>query len=198
MRQDYGRAGFIRPQWVFLVGNYTGKWGISYSPFLIFQGGRPYNLTTPYDLTGDSFFNSRPSYAGASANPNDVVDTSFGSLNTIPQPGESLVPADLGNSPNGFAMNLRISRSFGVGPGLRKPPVRDQAEDLVVLGEAGLREVVEAVVGVVVAAVEEGLVEAALGVVASEEACAAEAVVVRAAEWEIPAASTRSISARRR
>jgi hypothetical protein len=116
LMQDYGRAGFIRPQWVFLVGNYTGKWGISYSPFLIFQGGRPYNLTTPFDLTGDSFFNSRPSYAGASANPNDVVNTSFGSLNTIPQPGESLVPADLGNSPNGFAMNLRISRSFGIGP----------------------------------------------------------------------------------
>ncbi len=116
LRQDYGRAGFIRPQWVFLVGNYSGKWGISYSPFIIFQGGRPYNLTTPYDLTGDSFFNSRPSYANGSSNSNDVVDTSFGSLNTIPQPGESLVPANLGNSPDGFAVNLRVSRSFGVGP----------------------------------------------------------------------------------
>ena len=115
LMQDYGRAGFVRPQWLFLVGNYNGKWGISYSPFLIFQGGRPYNLTTPYDLTGDAFFNSRPSYATSASNSN-VVDTSFGNLDTIPQSGEALVPANLGNSPSGFAMNLRISRSFGIGP----------------------------------------------------------------------------------
>ncbi len=116
LMQDYGRAGFVRPQWVFLVGNYNGKWGISYSPFLIYQGGRPYNLTTPYDLTGDAFFNDRPSYATSGSNPNNVVDTSFGSLNTIPQSGEQLVPANLGNSPSGIAVNLRISRSFGIGP----------------------------------------------------------------------------------
>ena len=41
LMQDYGRAGFIRPQWLFLVGNYTGKWGISFNPFIIFQGGSP-------------------------------------------------------------------------------------------------------------------------------------------------------------
>jgi Carboxypeptidase regulatory-like domain len=121
LMQDYGRAGFIRPQWVFLVGNYTGKWGISYSPFLIYQGGRPYNLSTPYDLTGDAFFNSRPSYATSSSDPNNVVDTGFGSLNTIPQSGESIVPVNIGNSPSGFAMNLRISRSFGIGPKVESP-----------------------------------------------------------------------------
>jgi hypothetical protein len=78
---------------------------------------------------------------------------------------------------------------------LRKPPARDQAEALAVLGEAVLGEADQAEVGgaVVEAEEEEGLVEAALGVVASVEA-----VVVRAAEWEIPAAGTRSISAPRR
>jgi len=116
LSQDYGRAGFIRPQMLFLMGNYSGPWGLSFNPFLVFQQGRSFDLTTPYDLTGDAFFNDRPSYAGASANPSDVVQTSFGALNAIPQAGETMVAPNIGNSPSSFALNLRVSRSFGVGP----------------------------------------------------------------------------------
>lgn len=116
LMQDYGRAAFIRPQWLFLMGSYTGPWGITFNPFVIAQQGRPYNITTPYDLTGDAFFNDRPSYAGASSNAGDVVQTSFGALNVNPQPGESLLPNDLGNSPPGIAVNLRLGKSIGVGP----------------------------------------------------------------------------------
>ena len=65
LRQDYGRASFVRPQWLFLMGNYNGPWGITFNPFLISQAGHPYNVTSPYDLTGDNFFNDRPSYAGS-------------------------------------------------------------------------------------------------------------------------------------
>ena len=49
------------------MGNYNGPWGITFNPFLIAQAGRPYNVTSPYDLTGDNFFNDRPSYTSASA-----------------------------------------------------------------------------------------------------------------------------------
>ena len=35
LKQDYGRASFVRRNMVFLIGNYTGKWGISYNPFLV-------------------------------------------------------------------------------------------------------------------------------------------------------------------
>ena len=116
LSQDYGRAAFIHPRMLFLMGNYTGPWGIAFNPFLVYMAGNPFNLTTSYDLTGDAFFNDRPSYAGSAANPSDVYDTPFGNLDSIPQAGEAIVAPNLGNSPSSFALNLRISRSWGIGP----------------------------------------------------------------------------------
>jgi hypothetical protein len=121
LRQDYGRASFIRPQWVFLMGTYNGPWGITFNPFLIAQAGHPYNVTSPFDLTGDNFFNDRPSYAGSSSPAGDVVQTAFGALNVNPQMGESIVPVSLGNSPSAVAVNLRVGRTFGIGPKVATP-----------------------------------------------------------------------------
>jgi Carboxypeptidase regulatory-like domain len=121
LRQDYGRASFVRPQWLFLMGNYTGPWAITFNPFLIFQAGSPYNVTSPYDLTGDNFFNDRPSYAGPTATASNVVQTGFGALDVDPQTGEKLLPISIGNSPNGIAVNLRVGRSFGIGPKVETP-----------------------------------------------------------------------------
>ncbi len=119
LMQDYGRAGFVHPQWVFLMGNYTGPWGLTFNPFLIAQAGQPYNLSTSYDLTGDTFYNDRPSFgtaADCTAGSASYVSTSFGCLDAVPQPGEAIVPIDLGNSPSAVAVNLRLSRTFGIGP----------------------------------------------------------------------------------
>jgi len=73
-------------------------------------------VTTATDLTGDNFFNDRPAYATATSNPDDVVQTNLGALDTDPGAGETLVPNDLLNSPRSIAVNLRLSRSFGIGP----------------------------------------------------------------------------------
>ncbi|MGB6746109.1 MAG: TonB-dependent receptor, partial [Terracidiphilus sp.] len=124
LSQDYGRASFVRPQMVFLMGNYTGPWGLTFNPFLVAQGGRPFNVTTANDLTGDNFFNDRPSLAasssdcatGAGPSPSQYVQTSFGCLNTIPVEGETLVRPDSMFGPASVAVNLRVSRSWGVGP----------------------------------------------------------------------------------
>jgi len=116
LRQDYGRASFVRPQWLFLMGSYTGPWAITFNPFLIAQAGSPYNITSPYDLTGDNFFNDRPSYAGPLTIASNVVQTGFGALDVDPQSGESIIPSSLGNSPPGVAVNLRVGRTFGIGP----------------------------------------------------------------------------------
>ncbi len=116
LRQDYGRASFIRPQWLFLMGNYNGPWGITFNPFLIAQAGRPYNVTSPYDLTGDNFFNDRPSYTNASPTAPNIVSTGFGTLNLVPGAGDTIIPISLGNSPSAVAVNLRVGRSFGIGP----------------------------------------------------------------------------------
>ena len=103
------------------MGNYNGPWGITFNPFLIAQAGRPYNVTSPYDLTGDNFFNDRPSYTSAPATTSNVVQTSFGTLDLVPGAGESIVPVSLGNSPSSVAVNLRVGRSFGIGPKVASP-----------------------------------------------------------------------------
>jgi len=118
LKQDYGRAGFVSRNMVFLMGNYTGPWGISFNPFLIAQSGKPFNITTNNDLTGDAFFNNRPSFATSTSVASNVVQTSFGAFDTVPQSGETIIPNNLGNGPAAVAVNLRVSRSIGIGPKL--------------------------------------------------------------------------------
>jgi hypothetical protein len=108
---------------LFLMGTYNGPWGLSFNPFLIAQAGRPFNVTTENDLTGDNFFNDRPGLASSSdcaatggPQPSQYAVTPFGCLDTIPGSGESLLPINLGNSPSSIAMNLRVSRAWGLGP----------------------------------------------------------------------------------
>jgi uncharacterized membrane protein YgcG len=119
LSQDYGRAGFASRNMVFLMANYTAPWGLTFNPFLIAQSGRPYSITTNNDLTGDSFFNDRPSVAASSfcSSPNqDYVQTSFGCLDAFPQEGSTIIPANLATGPAAVAVNLRVSRSIGLGP----------------------------------------------------------------------------------
>ena len=124
LMQDYGSAIWVHPQWTLVAGQYTGPWGLVFNPFLIAMQGHPYNITLSTDLTGDSFFNNRPSYATVSdcpsTSPNYVL-TTFGCLNTNPQEGTTLLPDDLGNAPPSVALNLRLARTFGIGPKVSGP-----------------------------------------------------------------------------
>lgn len=123
LKQDYGRAGFVRPQMLFLMGTYNGPWKLSFNPFLIAQAGRPFNVSVENDLTGDNFFNDRPGVVSASdcsatagPQPTQYALTPFGCLDTIPGAGEALLPINLGKSPSAVALNLRVSRAWGLGP----------------------------------------------------------------------------------
>ncbi len=119
LNQDYGRAAFVARNMVFMMGNYTAPWQIRINPFLIANAGRPYNVVSPLDLTGDNYMNGRPSYADTSqctADQTQYVETSYGCLNTIPAMGEAPLPINLGTGPASVAFNLRVSRSFGIGP----------------------------------------------------------------------------------
>jgi hypothetical protein len=120
LKQDYGRSSFTQRNMVFLMGTINGKWGISYNPMLNAQSGRPYGIFTSYDLTGDQYYNDRPAYAANSTSctgsNGQYVQTTFGCLDVVPQPGESLVPVNMANGPASVTLNLRVSRSWGVGP----------------------------------------------------------------------------------
>ena len=112
--QDYGRAGFVLPHVVFFTANYSGPWGLVFNPFLIAQSGRPFNITLATDPL-NNLFNQRPTYASASTPLADQVATAYGLLDSAALPGEKLVPVNLGTGPAAVAVNLRISRSFGIG-----------------------------------------------------------------------------------
>ena len=121
LKQDYRRAGFAQRNMLFLRGSYTGPFKIAFDPFLIAQSGRPFNLVTGNDLSGDNFINNRPSLVAASnctSGSKQYFQTSYGCLNTIPQAGEPIVAGNLGTGPAAIAVNLRVSRSFGIGPKL--------------------------------------------------------------------------------
>lgn len=126
LMQDYGPSPFVRRNMIFAMANYSGKWGLSYNPFLVVQSGRPYNVTVNNDLTGDNFFNNRPAFSpsaglcsGGSAR---YVQTQYGCLDvTPPASGESLVPTFMGPSPTSIGFNMRVSRSWGLGPEISRP-----------------------------------------------------------------------------
>jgi len=121
LNQDYGRAGFVSRNGVFLMGNYTGPWAIRFNPFLIANAGRPYSIVSSYDLTGDNYLNDRPASVSSSLctpGSTEYYQTSFGCLDTTPQMGETLLPVNTATGPAAVAFNLRVSRVFGFGPKL--------------------------------------------------------------------------------
>jgi hypothetical protein len=46
------------------------------------------------------------------------VNTSFGSFNTSPAPGQTTIPSNFGDGPSQFTMNLRVGKTIGIGPKL--------------------------------------------------------------------------------
>jgi hypothetical protein len=115
--QDYGRAGFVMRNSLFMMGNYSAPWGIRFSPYIVAQSGRPFNITLPAD-TLNNFGDQRPAAATdplVCTNSGDV-QTTYGCFNTTPASGYTPIPVNLGNSPSAIAVNLRISRGFGIGP----------------------------------------------------------------------------------
>ena len=134
LRQGYGRAGFAPRNMLFLMANYQAPWGIRFNPFLIAEAGKPYNIVTNNDLTGDNFFNNRPSLVSneslctvpaGTTTPSHYAMTSFGCLNTQPLSSDTIIPINMANGPAAVTMMLRVSRSFGIGPKLTSTSNQD-------------------------------------------------------------------------
>ncbi len=116
--QDYGRQFFDVRNRVFAFANYTAPYGFRISPFLSASSGAPFNIQLSQDVNGDSFFNDRPTFANSNSNPANVDTTKYGNFDvgTAPPSGSKLIPINYGNGPVQFAMNMRVAKSFGVGP----------------------------------------------------------------------------------
>ena len=122
--QDYGRAAFdVRHRGV-LVGTVALPYAFRFSPFLVAQSGPPFNITVPTDLSGTTVLNSRPAFASSLSNPANVVVTQFGAFDSVPVPGETIVPINYGSTPPRVSLNVRFGKTFGFG---RKPETASTA-----------------------------------------------------------------------
>jgi hypothetical protein len=114
---DYGRAAFDVHHRLFLGGTWALPHGFRISPFMVFNSGTPFNITTGTDLNGDSIFNDRPAFATDPSRPS-VVQTSFGAFDTSPIPGQTIIPSNFGPGPSQFTLNMRLGKTIGLGPKL--------------------------------------------------------------------------------
>jgi hypothetical protein len=115
LQQDYGRASFDVRSRAFMGGTFSLPHAFRISPFLLASSGHPYDVTIGQDLIGSSIFNQRPAFASPLSNPANVVVTPLGTFDTVPQPGETLVPINFGTGSPQFTLNLRVSKTFGFG-----------------------------------------------------------------------------------
>ncbi|MGC1462516.1 MAG: carboxypeptidase regulatory-like domain-containing protein, partial [Terracidiphilus sp.] len=113
---DYGRANFDVRNRFLLGGNLQAPFGVSFSPMLVTNSGAPFNITIGQDLNGDNQFNDRPAYATAAST--DVLQASYGAFDLEPAWDQTRIPYNVGTGPGQFSMNLRVSKSIGIGPKL--------------------------------------------------------------------------------
>jgi hypothetical protein len=115
VKLDYGRAAFDVRQRLFLGGFFSLPKGFRLSPFMIANSGTPFNITVGQDLNGDSIYNDRPAFASAGATGTNIVRTRWGTFDTNPKSGETIIPINYGTGPGQFSLNLRLSKTFGFG-----------------------------------------------------------------------------------
>ena len=90
--------------------------GINLNPFISMSTGRPFNITLGRDLNGDTRFTERPSLAAADATCSLIIRcTPFGKFNTLPAPGEELIPRNYGQGPGSVSVNMRVSKTWNFG-----------------------------------------------------------------------------------
>ena len=118
---DYGRSPFDVRNRLFFGGNFGAPFGLRLSPFIAAQSGSPYNLTIPENILGTSIFNARPGLAApSSACPSVSATNAFCFF--IPTPGQAYapIPVNFGEGPAQWSVNMRVSKTIGLGPRLEQ------------------------------------------------------------------------------
>jgi hypothetical protein len=120
---DYGRSAFDVRHRGLIAGTFAFPYAIRLSPFMLIASGSPFDITAGQDLNGDSIFNDRPGIVSpvTCAHPTSqlatptILCTPLGTFNTLPTPGEAIVPVNSATGPTLVTLNLRLSKTFGFG-----------------------------------------------------------------------------------
>jgi len=116
---DYGRGAFDVRNRLFFGGTISLPYMFRISPFLAASSGVPFNVTSGVDANDDSVFTDRPSYSQfqtALANAKAAGTIRSGvNFDCRPPAGQTEISIYCGQSPARFALNLRLSKTFGFG-----------------------------------------------------------------------------------
>ena len=112
---EYGDSSQDQRHRLFIGGAINAlPWGLRLNPMLVANSGRPFNITIGRDLNGDTLFTDRPAFA-TDLSRDSVRRTAFGDFDLDPQPGQVIIPRNYGRGPGFFAVNMRLSKTFGFG-----------------------------------------------------------------------------------
>lgn len=118
LRLDYGRVPNT-PAHQFNGGTgFDLPFALQQYVFLRAASGLPFNIVLPQDLNGDSQFNDRPTFATDHTRPS-VVTTRYGTFDTAPAQGQTVIPFDYGTGPTLFTVYLQLARDFHFGPAIQ-------------------------------------------------------------------------------
>jgi hypothetical protein len=119
---DYGRGSQDLRHVLFFDINSPLLYGrIHLNAYVQANSGAPFNITVGQDLNGDSQFNDRPAFATDLSRPS-VVATRYGTFDTNPMLGQTIIPMNYGQSPTLFSLSTEIFRQFTFGPALPSDP----------------------------------------------------------------------------
>ncbi len=123
---DYGRSGFDIRHRLFLGGTLALPYAFRLSPFIMAASGRPFNITTGQDWNGDSIFNDRPGFVSPATCATithvsaTVECTALGTFDLLPTAGQPIVPINYGTGPALVTLNMRLSKTIGLGRKLER------------------------------------------------------------------------------
>jgi len=120
---DYGRAAFgVRSRMV-LGGSIPLPFNISASPLIFASSGSPYSITSGIQDAVTRGYSDRPEFAPgySAANANCLVSGDFSNANTLAAVAVGTIPVNqipvnICTGPASVSLNLRLSKTIGVGP----------------------------------------------------------------------------------
>ena len=133
LSQDYGRGSFDTRHRLFFGGSIAMPYLIRLSPFMVVSSGAPFSITSPIDENGDQIYNDRASFVSSATCPagtlpqGTIYCTQLGTFDASGATGK-LLPINSQTGPSHFALNLRLAKTFGIGPKIKAAANANQAQ----------------------------------------------------------------------
>jgi hypothetical protein len=111
---DWGRTARDARHQMTFGGSVTVPFHIQLNPQITASSETPFNILAGADLNGDMAFNDRPTFATDLTRPSVRV-TRWGAFDTLPLPGQTVIPKYYGTGYGNLFVNLRVGRTWTFG-----------------------------------------------------------------------------------